>query len=168
MTDQFSTVSDQEATKHNQSRTEQITSPLTIEAILYGATAGLLMSLFISVSGFYITGENAGFGFLKFLILGAALYPLLVRTKLRTPAGNSVKNGIGAGMMASLAAGVVSAVAILLFNSKAALSGGVEGSRDLAINQFTLAGISFFECLVAGLILSLIFLQFLKDSKPAK
>lgn len=168
MSDQFSTVSDSEAVKHRQTRAEEKVSPLVTTAILYGAIAGVLMSLFLSVSGFYIVGDNAGFGFLKFLILGAALYPLLIKTKKATPTGASVKNGLMTGTIAGATAGVVSAIAVFIFNGKIALSGEVDGAGDVAINQFALAGISFFECLVAGLIISLIILQFIKEGKPAK
>lgn len=168
MSNQFSTVSDEEANKHHLTKEEGSTSPLTMTAVLYGAVAGVLMSLFISVSGFYITGDNAGFGFLKFLILGAALYPLLLKTKAQTAAGTSVKNAIGTGAIASAAAGIVSAIAVLLFNGKSALSDGVENAGEAAGNNFALAGINFITCLVAGMIFTLIFMQFLKDSKPAR
>ena len=168
MSDQFSTVSDQEARKLGLSRDNEEMSRLTKTALTYGAVAGLLMSIFIGVSGFYITGDNAGFGFLKFLILAAALYPLLVKVKRNTLAGKSMKVGGFVGLKAGLAAGVVSGIVILFFNQKMALSASADGPSDYAINQFVLAGISFFECVVASLILSLIFLQFLKDDRPAK
>lgn len=167
MSDQFSTVSDLEASKHNQNREEVATAPLTTTAIIYGVVAGVLMSLFLSVSGYFVTGDNVGFGFLKFLILGAALYPLLLKTKAQTPAGKSVKNAIATGAIASVSAGVVSAIAVILFNGKSALPDGVDGATEAAGNQFVLAGVSFITCLVAGMIFTLIFMQFLKDAKPA-
>lgn len=168
MSDQFSTVSNAEADKHGQRLAAEASSPIVTTSLLYGAVAGVIMSLFIGVSGFYIYGDNPGFGFLNLLILGAALYPLLVKVKKSTPAGTSVKNGIVAGMTAGAAAGIVTAVASVLFNGREALENGVEGTVDAAGNQFVYAGISFFICLVASMIFSLIFMQLLKDDSPPR
>ena len=170
MASQFTTVSPGEAQKRSYQPVEQTLtySPLTKSAILYGAIAGVLMSLFLSVSGFYITGDNAGFGFLKYLILGAALVWLMVKTKDVTAPGLHFKNGIVTGLFASLTAAVISAVAILLFGGKHALSGPLEEIGAVALNRSTLAGITFFETIVAGMILTFIMLQFLKVNKPAR
>lgn len=168
MADPFTTVSSTEVEKHHLTVEDSGTSALSRTAIIYGAIAGVLMSIFISVSGYYITGDNAGFGYLKYLILGAALYPVLLKTKAATVAGESMKTSVGTGMLASASAGVVSALAVIIFNGKKALSEEVEGAADVAGNQFVLAGITFFLCLVAGMILTLIMMQFLKDDRPAK
>lgn len=170
MSSQFSTVSQQEAFKRKfqVGDTSTTYSPLTRNAILYGVISGALMSLFLGVSGFYITGENAGFGFLKYLILGAALVLLLNKTKATTPPGLVFKNGIVTGLIASVTAAIISAAAILLFNGRNALEGPLEGGADIMLNRGTLAGITFFETVVAGMILSFIMLQFLKGGKPAK
>lgn len=58
MSDQFSTVSSTEAEKHSQTLADKSTSALTVTALIYGAVAGVIMSLFIGVSGFYIYGDN--------------------------------------------------------------------------------------------------------------
>ena len=168
MSDQFTTISDDAAEKHHLTLEEQKTSSMTITSIVYGVVAGVLMSLFVGVSGYYITGDNAAFGFLKLLILGAAIYPLLVKTKAATPAGTSVKNMIPNGLLAGGAAGIVSGIAVVLFNGRKAISSEVENATDVAGNQFALAGINFFICLVAALIFTLIFSQLLKDARPER
>jgi len=170
MANQFTTVSPGEANKRSYQPVEQTVtySPLTRSAIFYGAIAGLLMSLFLSVSGFYITGDNAGFGFLKYIILGAALVWLMIKTRNSTAPGLHFKNGIVTGLFASLTAAVVNVIAILIFGGKHALSGPLNEVGAVALNRGTLAGITFFETIVAGMILTFIMLQFLKGNKPAR
>lgn len=168
MADQFTTVSDQAADKHHLELNPPREGTLTKAALLYGAVAGVLMSIFIGVSGFYIYGDNAGFGFLNLLILGAAIYLLLVRTKDKTPAGTSVKHGILTSLTAGVSAGVVTAAASVFLNGRNTLESGVDNVADKAGNQFVMGGISFFLCLVASIIFSLIFMQLLKDDRPAR
>ncbi len=170
MSSQFTTVSTVEAEKKSYQTESQSFNyaPLTKSAILYGAIAGGLMSLFLSVSGFFITGDNAGFGFLKYLILAGALIPLLTYTRKVSPPGIFFKNGMVTGIFASVTAAVVSVIATLLFNTKEALEGTVSGAGEIMLNRGTLAGFTFFETFVAGLIITFICLQFLKSGGTAK
>ena len=170
MSSQFTTVSSSEARKKSyQPEGQPFTyAPLTKRAIVYGLIAGLLMSLFLSVSGFFITGDNAGFGFLKYIILGAALVPLLSQVRKVSPPGIFFKNGLVTGLFASVTAAVVSVIATLLFNTKEALEGPVSGAGEVMLNRGTLAGFTFFETFVAGIILTFICLQFLKSGGTTK
>lgn len=134
---------------------------------VFGIIAGALMSLFIGVSGFYITGDNPGFGFFKYLILGGALVVLLNQIKRHSQAGQTLKDGIVYGLYTSAVAAVVTSVAALLFGGPNALRGAVTETSDVVVTRGTLAGMTFFITLVAGLILSFIILQFLKDKEQA-
>lgn len=170
MSNQFTVVSASEAKKKSYEPESQTFryAPRTRSAMVYGLIAGLLMSLFLSVSGFFITGDNAGFGFLKYIILGAALVSLLLRTKKDSPPGIFFKNGMITGLFASLTAAVVSVIAILLFNTKEALEGSVNGAGEIMLNRGILSGFTFFETFVAGIILTFLCLQFLKSGGTTK
>lgn len=170
MSTQFTTVSASEAAKKSYEPMSQSYNyaPLTKRAIVYGLIAGVLMSLFLSVSGFFITGDNAGFGFLKYIILGAALVTLLNQVRKVSPPGIFFKNGLVSGLFTSVTAAVVSVIATLLFNTKEALEGPVSSAGEIALNRGVLAGFTFFETFVAGIILTFICLQFLKSGGPAK
>lgn len=170
MPNQFTIVSDAEASRksYDSEKKKVAYAPLTKRGILYGAVAGTLMSLFLPVSGFFITGDNAGFGFLKYLILGAVLVLLLFRAKKLTPPVLFFKNGMVSGLFTSVTAAVVSVIATLLFNTKEALSTPVTEAGEVALNRGVLAGFTFFETLVAGIILTFILLQFLKPGGTTK
>ena len=60
-------------------------SPFNGLSIKYGLLAGGLMGLFLAFGGFYITGDQALFGFAKYLILAAVLGILLNKIKVGTP-----------------------------------------------------------------------------------
>jgi len=138
------------------------------KAIFLGLGSGALMSLFLATSGFYITGDSAAVGFAKYLVLAAALGVLLSQVKRNTPKGTTFKNGISTGMLLSLVSAVTIAVLTLIVNG--AIDPGTiqpysQKGAGVAISSLTLAGVSFFEGIVAGMILTFIWLQILKDRR---
>lgn len=167
MSNQFTTVSEIEARKRKFQPVDDATryAPLTKRAIAYGAIAGILMSLFISVSGFYITGDSAGFGFLKYLILGAAIAVLMVKTKAETAPRLFFKNAFVTGVIASAVSAGICALATLFFNTRSILIDPVSEAGEVVLNRGVLAGVTLFETFVAGMIFLLICLQFLKTGK---
>lgn len=142
------------------------------KAKVYGVLAGILMGMYLMYTGYYITGAHAGAAFAKYLILAAFLGVLLYRFKLATPSGETFKFGIAMGAITS----VVSAVTTAAFSLIA--SGFLVDAKTIqpyfnrasgeALSSFTLAGVTLFEGFVAGMILTFICLQFLKDRRPAK
>lgn len=140
------------------------------KAIFLGIGSGALMSLFLATSGFYITGSSAGVGFAKYLVLAAALGVLLSQVKRRTPGGKTFKNGIGVGLLLTVVSAVTTAlltVAANAFIDPTTIQPYFQQSASDGLNSFTLAGVTFFEGIVAGMILTFIWLQILKDRSTA-
>jgi hypothetical protein len=139
-------------------------------AIGYGLFAGLLMGLYLLLTSSYINGNHAGVAFMKYLILGGFIGQLLYRFKRRTPAGKTFKYGIGVGATLTLTAALTLAVSILILNGfgEATTIKTYFSQSENDISSYVLAGVSFFECLVAGMILTFIFLQSFKEGKPAE
>lgn len=141
------------------------------KAIFLGLGAGVLMSFFIATSGFYITGDSAGVGFAKYLVLAAAIGVLLSQVKRRTPVGRTFKNGIGVGMLLSLVSAVTTAILTIIVNTSfdfASIQPYFQQGAGAAVSNFTLAGVTFFEGIVAGMILTFIWLQILKDRRSGE
>lgn len=142
-------------------------------SLLGGIVAGLLTTLFLAFSGFYITGENAGMGFAKYIVLGAVLGVLLYQLKAASPGGQTFKQGIVVGMATSVVAAIITAIGTLIINSMGQVDAATiypyfkEASSEM-LSAFVLAGVTFFEGIVAGLILTFIWLQIFKDRKRAK
>ncbi len=134
------------------------------KAIFLGLGSGVLMSFFLATSGFYITGDSAGIGFAKYLVLAAALGVLLSQVKRRTPGGKTFKNGIAVGMLLSLASAVTTAIVTIIVNSTIDPA-TIQSYFQQDINNLTLAGVTLFEGIVAGMILTFIWLQILKDRR---
>ncbi|WP_020539190.1 hypothetical protein [Lewinella cohaerens] len=141
------------------------------KAIFLGLGSGALMSFFLATSGFYITGESAGIGFVKYLVLAAALGVILSQVKRRTPVGKTFKNGIVVGMLLSLVSAVTVALLTIIVNTivaPATIHSYSEQGAGMPISNIVLAGVTFVEGLVAGLILTFIWLQILKDRRSPK
>lgn len=142
-------------------------------SIVGGVVAGLLITLFFAFSGFYITGDQAAIGFAKYIVLGAVLGVLLYQLKLASPGGQTFKRGIVVGMATSVVAAVITAIGTLIINGLDQVDAATiypyfkESSSEM-LSAFTLAGVTFFEGIVAGLILTFIWLQIFKDRKRAK
>ena len=134
----------------------------------YGGAAGILMGCYLLLTGDYITGFHPGIALSKYLILGTAIALFLNWFK-------SVYNGekiFRKGMKYGLFTTVVSAVTLAVFSLIASSFYHTEttgnyflndGSSDLQ-SGFTLAGVTFFECFVAGMILTFIWLQLFKGN----
>jgi hypothetical protein len=138
------------------------------KAIFLGIGSGALMSFFLATSGFYITGDSAAVGFAKYLVLAAALGVLLSQVKRRTPGGKTFKNGIGVGMLLSLVSAITTAVLTIIVNSiidVSTIQPYFQQGSGAEISSIVLAGVTFFEGIVAGMILTFIWLQILKDRR---
>lgn len=139
-------------------------------AILMGGLAGLVMSIFLAFTGFYISGDNAGIGFAKYIILGIALGALLGSVKRNTPTGETFSNGMEVGLKATAVSAIVLSVMTLIINSfgeTATIQPYFKQSSGEAMSTIVLAGITLVETFVAGMILTFIWLQFLKDKSDA-
>jgi hypothetical protein len=159
-------ASNRSKTKRNQSQTR-----LNRRALRYGVSAGLLIGLFATFRGFYITGNSAQLGFAKYLILAGFLGLLLYRSKTTTPSGETFKSGIRVGMLTSAIAAVTTAVASLIssyYYGAETISPYFGNRASLSLNAWTLAGVTLFEGIVAGMILTFIWLQLLKDPRRAR
>jgi hypothetical protein len=144
-------------------------TPLYRRAIVFGLLAGVIIGLFSTFQGFYITGNSALVGFAKYLILAGFLGVLLNRSKIATPSGETFTAGISVGMLASVVAAITTAL-ISLFSSyyygAETISSYFGDKASLSLNAWTLAGVTLFEGIVAGMILTFIWLQLLKDPRP--
>jgi integral membrane sensor domain MASE1 len=150
--------------------TKNADSPFHRMAINYGLLGGALMGIFLAFGGFYITGDQASFGFAKYLILAVVLGVLLNKVKIASPEGNTFKDGITFGFITTIVAAITTAVITLIVNGTGeavTIQPYFNTSSGAVLGSFVLAGIVFFEGLVAGLILTFIWLQLLKDRKPA-
>ncbi|RME92829.1 MAG: hypothetical protein D6772_16525 [Bacteroidetes bacterium] len=146
-------------------------TPLYRKATVYGLLAGLFMGLFATYQGFYITGSNAMVGLAKYLILAGFLGVLLHRSKIATKEGETFKVGIVTGLLSSVVAALVTAAISLgssLYYGAETISPYFGERVSLGLNATTLAVVTLFEGIVAGLILTFIWLQLLKDPSRAK
>lgn len=141
-------------------------SPFYQMSIGYGLLAGVLMGTFLAFGGFYITGDQALFGIAKYLILAVVLGVLLTKIKVASKDGATFKDGISYGFITTITAALATAVVTLLVNGIGDTA-VVQTASGGEISSFILAGIVFFEGLVAGLILVFIWLQLLKDRQQA-
>lgn len=135
-------------------------------ATFMGAVAGILMSTFLAFTGFYISGDSAGIGFAKYIILAATLGILLSNVKRKTPGGATFKNGMSFGLVSSGVAAIVLAVMTIIINSfgeVTTIKPYFQQASGQALNTMVLAGVTLVETFVAGMILTFIWLQFLKD-----
>ena len=156
-----------------QSADQQVRSLFYRKAMIGGLLAGVLTLLFMGFGGFYITGDQAVVGFAKYIILAAVLGILLYQLKIASPEGQTFKRGIVIGMLASAVAAITTAVGSILVNSigqgdAVTIYPYFQAANNEVISTFTLAGVSLFEGLVAGMILTFIWLQILKDRSRAK
>lgn len=135
-------------------------------AVVMGIVGGLLMSIFLAFAGFYITGDSAGMGFVKYIILAATLGVLLSNVKRNTPEGSTFTNGISVGLVSSGVAAVTLAIMTVVINSfgdTATIQPYFQQASGEALSTAVLAGITLVETFVAGMIITFIWLQFLKD-----
>jgi hypothetical protein len=135
-------------------------------ATFMGVVSGVLMSTFLAFTGFYISGDHAGVGFAKYIILGATLGILLSNVKQNTPGGATFKNGISFGLVSSGIAAITLSIMTIIINSfgeTSTIKPYFQQSSGQALNTMVLAGVTLVETFVAGMILTFIWLQFLKD-----
>lgn len=143
-------------------------NPFYRKAIFWGVGAGLLMSVFVFFPGFYINGDHPGYGFAKYLVLLPIIYLFLRSVQRKTAFGSTFRPGFAMGLVLSAAAALTNAVTAILFGGQTVIRGAAEEANEVLINRMTLATMTFFETIVAGLIITFIFLQFIKDNNITK
>ena len=159
--------------QRRQSADQEVKNIFYRKAVFGGLAAGLLVSIFLAFGGFYITGDHAGIGFAKYLFLAVILGVILYQLKIASATGRTFKRGIVIGMLTSVVAAITTAVGALIVNSTDSINAMTlypyfgEASSEL-LSSFVLSGITFFEGIVAGLILTFIWLQIFKDRSRAK
>lgn len=157
--------------KNETVKSEDYGFPFYRNGLVYGIVSGLLMSA-ISLLAAGFTGEGVtALDFLKYIVLGLALGVLLNRYKEYLPSGKIFKDGLQLGLFTS----VVAALTLSLIN----LLGSTLGMESAFFNKFGLEvdsfanalvvnGLLVMEGIVFGGILTFVWLQFLKDAKPAE
>jgi hypothetical protein len=145
--------------------------PLLQKSLLYGGISGLVMVFISIVIGATAGVENAGWDYLKYIILGLALGHQLNNYKTYLPSGKIFKDGLVAGTYTSIiAALVMSGVDFLvsLTGFETSFANKFRLDTDSLGGALTVVGLSSIECVVYGLILTFVWLQLLKDPKPAE
>lgn len=141
--------------------------PFYSEGSKLAIIAGGLMGLFLYAIAFFGAEESIGLKFLKYLILGGFLAYGLYSQKKFLGKNYRFKKGILLGLFIT----AVSAITLIAMNFLA-----FTFFENIAFEKFQLSsdgigsflvvsGIVFFECLVYGMILTLIILQYLKTGK---
>lgn len=140
-------------------------------SLFYGIAAGVLMGFYLLFINSQVNGIHTEWSFSKYLILGGMLGFALSKFKQKLPNGEIFKKGISLGFYISLYA----AIALVSINTIINLIGqnifSTERYNLNADNIFHIGiidGVLFFECFVFGMVLNFIWLQFLKDNKPAR
>ncbi|PHN07657.1 hypothetical protein [Flavilitoribacter nigricans] len=157
--------------KNENVRSEDYGFPFYQKGTTYGLTAGAIMGAISLIISSLVGEDNVGWDFVKYLALGLVLGQLLNKYKSFLPSGKVFKDGMVLGMFTSFVAAVTMA-AINLVVSLFGLESGVLQKFGLEVNSFMdsvmINGLMIFECLVFGLILTFVWLQLLKDEKPAE
>jgi len=157
--------------KNEQVRSENYGFPFYRKGAVYGLTAGLIMSAVALIIGLLAGPESLGWDFLKYLVLGFVLGRLLSLYKAYLPSGKVFKDGILLGLYTAFVAALTMA-AVNLIVGLAGMETGILQKFGLEAATFgealALNGLLIFECLVFGLILTFVWLQLLKDPRPAE
>jgi hypothetical protein len=126
------------------------------------------MSLFVFLPGFYINGDHPGYGFAKYLVLLPVIYFFLRSVQRNTTYGKTFRPGFAMGLVLSATAAIVNTLAALLIGGQTVIRGEADEASELIINRMTLGTMAFFETMVAGIIITFIFLQFIKETNTIK
>lgn len=145
--------------------------PTLQKSLKYGGIAGIVMAAISVLVGITAGTENAGWDYLKYIVLGVALGMQLNNYKSYLPSGKIFKDGLVIGAYTSVIAAVVMSGIDFLVNAT-----GLETSfvnkfmleTDSLGSMLTVFGLSIIEGVVYGMILTFVWLQLLKDKKPAE
>jgi hypothetical protein len=152
-------------------RSENYGFPFYQKGINYGLTAGAIMGAISLLINSLIGANDIGWDFAKYLVLGIVLGRLLNKYKEFLPAGKVFKDGMVLGLFTSFVAAVTLAVINLGVGLLGLESGMVQKfglEAETFISSLMMNGLMIFECLVFGMILTFVWLQLLKDPKPAE
>ncbi len=157
--------------KNEQVKTTDYGYPVFQKSLYYGGLAGIAMVLISIVIGLTAGTENPGWDYLKYIILGLALGHQLNTYKDYLPSGKIFKDGLVVGAYTSIVAAVVMSgidflVSMTGFETSFANKFRLEA--DSFGGVLTIVGLSAIECVVYGMILTFVWLQLLKDPKPAE
>ena len=145
--------------------------PIFQKSLMYGGIAGIAMVLISIVIGAIAGTETPGWDYLKYLVLGAALGLQLQNYKSYLPSGKIFKDGLVVGAVTSgIAAVVMSGIDFLVSMTgfETSFANKFRLDADSFGSSLTIVGLSVIECLVYGMILTFVWLQLLKDAKPAE
>jgi hypothetical protein len=155
---------------YRESRQEK-SYPMYQKSINMGLIAGIGMGLFLMLINSNIEGIHTSWSLAKYAILGLVLGYGLYQYKQASPEGKTFKYGITHGVLISIIAAMTLVGVNTLINSV-----GIDGliterynlqATNLA-NLIILDVVLLFECAVFGMILTFIWLQLFKESKPAE
>jgi len=133
----------------------------------WGIAAGLGMSLFLVILQSVSLNNTVALKFFKYIFLAIFIFYGLSKQKVRLGENYRFKNGMMAGGWITFYSGIVLAIMnVLLF----------VGTDSLAFDKFTetgttlgsvglISGVLFFEVMIFGLILTFIWLQFIKPKR---
>lgn len=157
--------------KNENVKTTDYGYPIFQKSLYYGGIAGIAMVLISIVIGLLAGTETPGWDYLKYIILGLALGHQLNNYKDYLPSGKIFKDGLVVGAYTSIIAAVVMSgidflVSMTGFETSFANKFRLEA--DSFGGVLTIVGLSAIECVVYGLILTFVWLQLLKDPKPAE
>jgi hypothetical protein len=135
-----------------------------------GLISGILMSLFLFALDYLALGSSSGMKMLKYVILGGILLHGLRMYKHTLPKGQIFKQGILFGAYTTFVSALTLIAAILVAYSLIPDFSLIKFSLEAATLKdiLLLEGVVFFEILIFGMILTFIWLQYLKDRKPAE
>lgn len=157
--------------KRKNVKSEDYGFPFRKRVTQYGLATGLIMSAVSIVISAIAGTDNIGWDFLKYLVLAFALGRLLKEYKTYLPAGKVFKDGLVLGMYTSFVV-AITMTAVNLIVGLIGLEYGFLQKYGMEADSFghtlLINGLMIFECVVFGMILTFIWLQLLKDAKPAE
>jgi hypothetical protein len=135
-----------------------------------GLISGILMSIFLFALDFLELGSSSGMKMLKYVILGGILLYGLQMYKRTLPKGQIFKKGILFGLYTTFISAITLIAAILVAYSLIPGFSLIKFSLEAVSLKdiLLLEGVVFFEILIFGMILTFIWLQYLKDREPAE
>lgn len=156
--------------KNETVRSENYGFPFYRRGAIYGVAMGVLMGTASILISLLFEPQSVGWDYLKYIILAFGLWKLLSNYKTYLPAGKIFKDGMLLGLFTSFVAAMAMAGVILV-----ATLAGVDSpylihfDRDpeTLLNALALSGWAAMDGMTYGLILTFVFLLFLKDSEPA-
>lgn len=138
---------------------------------LSGIVAGILgaigMTVFLKAMALFTGIGPVTLMFLKYIILGVALYWVLSKQRAYLNTQYRFADGIRQGAFTTFIASISMAIMNLVLSGSDGSSGFTKFNEtgDTLGSVFVVGGVLFFECLVLGMILTFICLQYLKRKR---